>query len=64
MIYPFFSFFDIYHLLLKFILTPTWATINTLWPKIFVDVALDNLDDIFEFDDPVLFTLQISSGLC
>jgi len=27
-------------------------------------VALDNFDDIFEFDDLVLSTLQIPFGLC
>jgi hypothetical protein len=51
MICIFFILFDICHLLLKFILTSTWAIVNTYWAKNYVDMALGNSDDILESDD-------------
>ncbi len=64
MTYTLFRLFDIYRLLLKFILTSTWAIINTCWPTNFMDVALSNSNGILEYDDLVYSTLHIPSRLC
>ncbi len=47
MICIFFTLFHTCHFPLKFILTLTWATINTCWLRNSMDVALGNYNDIF-----------------